>query len=171
MLEARLARLEGAPSPLAEVSDRLASLYAQKDAAVEAALGRLAPLRPSSPRWRRRWRRAIRAGRWSGSATGWRRRGRRRTRWPATLGDRLSALEGAPSPLAEVSDRLASLYAQKDAAVEAALGRLAPLEAKLSEVEASLAARDPRGALERFGDRLEAARAAQDAWPRRSATG
>ena len=62
-----------------------------------------------------------------------------------------------------MSDRLASLYAQKDAAVEAALGRLAPLEAKLSEVEASLAARDPRGALERFGDRLEAARAAQDA--------
>ncbi|MBP7003140.1 MAG: hypothetical protein KBB57_16590, partial [Amaricoccus sp.] len=54
---------------------------------------------------------------------------------------RLASLEATPSPLAELSERLAALHAQKDLAVEAALGRLAPLEAKLAEVEASLAAR------------------------------
>ncbi len=156
VLEARLARLETAPSPLAEVSERLAALHAQKDLAVEAALGRLAPLEAKLAEVE-----ATLAARDPRGAL--ERFGERLDAAQRALGDRLSALEGAPSPLAEVSERLAALHAQKDLAVEAALGRLAPLEAKLAEVEAALAARDPRGALERFGERLDAARSAQEA--------
>ena len=47
--------------------------------------------------------------------------------------------------------------------METVFARLAPLEAKLGALEATLAARDPGAALERFADRLEAARAAQEA--------
>ena len=71
-------------------------------------------------------------------------------------------LEGAENPYQEISDQLTRLYAQKDATVETVFARLAPLEAKLAEVEGLLAARDPAAALERFAERLEAARAAQD---------
>lgn len=81
----------------------------------------------------------------------------------ATLETRLAGLEGAPNPFAEVSGQLTRLYAQKDAAVETVFARLAPLEAKLGAVEGTLAARDPAAALERFGERLEAARMAQEA--------
>ena len=84
------------------------------------------------------------------------------------LGARLDALEAAqdrpgPSPYAEISDQLTRLYAQKDATVETVFARLGPLEAKLAAVEGQLAARDPQAALERFAERLEAARAAQEA--------
>ena len=75
----------------------------------------------------------------------------------------MSGLEGAENPYQEISDQLTRLYAQKDATVETVFARLAPLEAKLAEVEGLLAARDPAAALERFGERLEAARAAQEA--------
>ena len=74
----------------------------------------------------------------------------------------MSGLEGAENPFTEISDQLTRLYAQKDATVETVFARLAPLEAKLAEVEGLLAARDPAAALERFAERLEAARAAQE---------
>ena len=80
------------------------------------------------------------------------------------LAARINALEAAdPNPFAEISEQLTRLYAQKDATVETVFARLAPLEAKLAEVEGQLASRDPAAALERFGERLEAARAAQEA--------
>ena len=163
-VEGRLSALEGAENPFAEISEQLTRLYAQKDATVETVFARLAPLEaklaeveaPAGARIRRR--------RWSGSASGWRRRGgagaggggaRGAARGPAV------ELEAAENPFAEISEQLTRLYAQKDATVETVFARLAPLEAKLAEVEASLAARDPAAALERFGERLEAARAAQ----------
>ena len=52
-----------------------------------------------------------------------------------TLETRLSGLEAGPGPFAEISDQLTRLYAQKDATVETVFARLAPLEAKLAEVE------------------------------------
>jgi hypothetical protein len=61
------------------------------------------------------------------------------------LQSRLSVLETSEeNPFAEISEQLTRLYAQKDATVETVFARLAPLEAKLAEVEAMLAARDPR---------------------------
>ena len=43
---------------------------------------------------------------------------------------------GAPeNPFAEISEQLTRLYAQKDAAVETMVARLAPLEARLAELE------------------------------------
>jgi hypothetical protein len=69
---------------------------------------------------------------------------------------RLAALEASGSPVAALAERLAELHAQRDAAAAAALARLAPLEARLGELEAGLAARDPREALARLGERLEA---------------
>ena len=89
----------------------------------------------------------------------------------ATLETRLSGLEAGPGPFAEISDQLTRLYAQKDATVETVFARLAPLEAKLAEVEGLLAARDPAAALERFAERLEAARAAQERRARRLTPG
>ena len=86
----------------------------------------------------------------------------------AAVETRLGALESAVTPYAEISDQLTRLYAQKDATVETVFARLAPLEAKLGALEATLAARDPGAALERFADRLEAARAAQEAAQPRS---
>ena len=51
----------------------------------------------------------------------------------AGLEARLAALEAAPeeSPFAAVSEQLTRLYAQKDAATEAVLSRLGPVEARL----------------------------------------
>ena len=81
----------------------------------------------------------------------------------AALAARLAALEGAPNAGAEIAERLAGLHAQRDAGITAALGRVAPLEAKLAELEAALAARDPQAALDRIDPRLEAALAATEA--------
>ena len=83
----------------------------------------------------------------------------------------MSGLEGAENPFAEISEQLTRLYAQKDATVETVFARLAPLEAKLAEVEGLLAARDPQAALERFAERLEAARRRRRPRWRRSARG
>ena len=49
------------------------------------------------------------------------------------------------NPFAEIAEQLTGLYAQKDAAVETVLARLAPLEAKLAELEGRLPGLDPRG--------------------------
>ena len=45
------------------------------------------------------------------------------------------AREPAENPFAEISEQLTRLYAQKDATVETVFARLAPLEARLAELE------------------------------------
>ena len=69
----------------------------------------------------------------------------------------MTALEGPENPFAAISEQLTRLYAQKDAAVETVLARLAPLEAKLGAVEARLG--EPQALLDRFAERLEAVQA------------
>jgi chromosome segregation ATPase len=67
---------------------------------------------------------------------------------------RVAALEGVENPYAEIAGQLTKLYGQKDAGVEAMLQRLAPVEAKLATLEQGLG--DPKAALDRFAERLEA---------------
>ena len=84
---------------------------------------------------------------------------------------RLAALETAENPFAEISEQLTRLYAQKDATVETVFARLAPLEAKLAELEggmgriapleARLAAADQGEAFAGLATRLEAVAWAQ----------
>ena len=67
-------------------------------------------------------------------------------------------IETAETPLVEVAERLAGLHVQKDAAVEAVLSRLTPLEAKLAAVEGDLAraaAEDRQAAVEGLRTRVE----------------
>ncbi|HVH03425.1 MAG TPA: hypothetical protein VM891_10860 [Amaricoccus sp.] len=74
------------------------------------------------------------------------------------LTDRLVLIETAETPLVEVAERLAGLHVQKDAAVEAVLSRLTPLEAKLAAVEGDLAraaAEDRQAAVEGLRTRVE----------------
>ncbi|MER2509188.1 MAG: hypothetical protein ABTQ27_10565, partial [Amaricoccus sp.] len=147
-------------NPFAEISAQLTRLYAQKDASVETVFARLAPLearlaeveaglaaqdpRVALDRIAERLETAQAA----------------RLEAEGALRDRLLALEApAENPFAEISEQLVRLYAQKDATVETVFARLAPLEARLEEVEAGLSAQDPRGALDRFAERLEAAQA------------
>jgi hypothetical protein len=130
-LEARLAAIERrGDGPTAALAERLAKLHDQKDAGIAALLGRLGALEQAVAA------RAPQAG------------------LEAVQG-RLAALEEAGGPAAGIAERLSELYDQKDAALEAMLGRLAPLEAKLAE-------NDPRPALDRFAARIEAMRAPLD---------
>jgi chromosome segregation ATPase len=134
-VQERLAALEAAENPLAEVSDRLGRLHAQKDAAVEAVLARIGPLEARLAGIEARDPRAA----------------------LDRLAERLAALETpGEGPFAELADQLTRLYAQKDAGLEALRERLAPLEAKLAGLEGELGARDPRAALDRLAGRLEA---------------
>ena len=157
-LQGRLTALEApAENPFAEISEQLTRLYAQKDAAVETVLARLAPLetRLSEMQGRidgldpgaalERFAERLEAVKAAHAAA------------ETALQGRLAALEApAENPFAEISEQLTRLYAQKDATVETVFARLAPLEAKLAEVEAGLASRDPQAALDRFAERLEA---------------
>ena len=91
------------------------------------------------------------------------------------LRDRLGTVEAGDGALGEITGQLTRLHAQKDAAVEAVFARLAPLEARLAEIEhgvehgmarlgpleAKLAERDPRLAIEGLRERLEALQRAQ----------
>ncbi len=142
-VQGRLAVLETpGENPFAEISGQLTQLYAQKDATVETVFARLAPLEA--------------------------RLDELAARDPHTALDgfalrleavqsRLAALETpGENPFAEISGQLAQLYAQKDATVETVFARLAPLEAKLAELQQALAARDPQAALDGFALRLEA---------------
>ena len=130
-VQGRLAAIEGAENPFAEISERLTRLHAQKDA--------------RSRRCSRGWRRSRRS---SPSST---RRGaldRFAERLEAVQG-RVALIEGAENPFAEISERLTRLHAQKDAAVETVMRGWRRSEAKLAEL-------DPAGALDRFAERLEA---------------
>ena len=135
----RLAALEApGESPFAAISEQLTALYAQKDATVEAVFARLAPLEA---------RLAEMEGRDDPQGA------------LDRFAERLAALEApGESPFAAISEQLTALYAQKDATVEAVFARLAPLEAKLAELQRGVEGLDPRAALDRFGERLEATR-------------
>jgi DNA repair exonuclease SbcCD ATPase subunit len=155
-LEAVQARAAEGEGPFAEITRQLTQLHGQKDAAVETVFTRLAPLEAKLG--------AI-EGRIAGlDAEGLLERfGERLETVRAGLEARIDARDVDAGPVAEIAERLARLHGQKDATVEAMLARLAPLEAKLAEVEGRLGGLDPRAALERFTERLDAARAALEA--------
>ena len=147
-LRDRVAALETpGESPFAEISAQLTRLYGQKDAAVETVLARLAPLEARLAE--------VEAGLASQDPRAALDRFAERLEAAQA---RIAALESpGENPFAEISEQLTRLYGQKDTAVETVLARLAPLEARLAEVEAGLASQDPRAALDRFAERLEAA--------------
>jgi hypothetical protein len=124
-LAERLAALE-AGTPVAEVAEQLARLYGQKDAAIEAVLGRLAPLE------------ARLAELDPGAAVAGLAARLEAVAWAqGELGAGLAALKAAgEGPLAEIAAQLARLHAGQEAAAEAALARLAALEARLAALEA-----------------------------------
>ena len=128
---ARVALVEGAENPVAEITGRLAELHAQKDVAVAALVERLAPLEARLAELDPQGALDRFAERLEAVAA------------------RVALVEGAENPVAEITGRLAELHAQKDVAVAALIERLAPMEARLAEL-------DPQGALDRFAERLEA---------------
>jgi chromosome segregation ATPase len=144
-VQGRVAVLETAENPFAEISEQLTRLYGQKDAAVETVFARLQPLEAKLAELEQGMtRRDPRAA-----------LDRFAERLEAVQG-RVAALETAENPFAEISEQLTRLYGQKDAAVETVFARLQPLEAKLAEIERGMTERDPRAALDRFAERLEA---------------
>ena len=157
-LKDRLAALENpGANPFAEISDQLTALYAQKDATVETVFARLAPLEEKLAEVMQtlaaqnpqgmldRFAERLDALRAAHAAS------------ETALRDRIAALEDpAANPFAEISDQLTALYAQKDATAEMVLSRLAPLEAKLAEMERSLPELDPDARLASLDERLEA---------------
>jgi hypothetical protein len=159
-LDGRVAALEGAENPFAEIGAQLTRLYAQKDATVETVFARLAPLEAKLAEVEgrlggldpaaalARFAERLEAAQAAHEAT------------EAALRDRIAALEApGENPFAEIAEQLTRLYAQKDATVETVFARLAPLEAKLAEIEGGLAGLDPKAALDRFAERLEALQA------------
>ena len=177
-------------SPFAEISDQLTRLYAQKDATVETVFARLAPMEArlaemedaldgadqSAALAGLREVQDGQAARLETLKEGMDALGRDlAARDPAVelarFAERLEAVQGrldtleAPgeSPFAEISDQLTRLYAQKDATVERVFTRLAPMEARLADVETALAAADPAVLLDRFAARFEGVQARLDA--------
>jgi hypothetical protein len=123
-------------SPFAAISEQLTRLYAQKDATVETVFARLAPLEAKLD--------VIEGG--LGAAAP-------RDQLEG-LTARLDALDWVQD---ELADRLGGMRATaEDTATKLLSGQLAPLQARLAEMEGTLAAQDPRGALDRFSERLEA---------------
>ena len=151
-LAARVSLLETPEkNPFTEISAQLTRLYAQKDATVETVFARLQPLE-------------ARLGELDRRLTGQDPRAlldRFAERLEAVQG-RVAQIEAEDSPFADISDQLTRLYAQKDAAVEAVLARLQPLETRLADFDRRLAGADPAALLDRFAERLEAVRGALD---------
>ena len=149
-LAARVSLLETPENnPFTEISAQLTRLYAQKDATVETVFARLQPLEARLAELDRRL-----AGQDPRALLD-----RFAERLDAVQG-RLAQIEAEDSPFADISDQLTRLYAQKDAAVEAVLARLQPLEARLADFDRRLAGADPAALLDRFAERLEAVRGA-----------
>ena len=126
--------------------------------------------RRSSRRSRASWRRGIRRRRWSGSPSGWRRRvRRRRPRWRRSArGSRRGSAAGCPlercgeSVRGDLGPADAALRAEGRDGGDGVRAPRARWRRSLRRSRASMAARDPQAALERFAERLEAARAAQE---------
>jgi prefoldin subunit 5 len=139
-VQGRLGALEDAENPFAEVSEQLTRLYAQKDATVEAMLGRLAPLEAKlgalegglarlAPLAEADPRAAIEGLAARLAELHW-------AQGEVAAGlAALRATAGEAAPVAELADRLTRLYAQKDAMVEAVLARLQPFETRLAALE------------------------------------
>ena len=159
-LEVRLAALEApGESPVAVLAERLSALHAQKDALAQSAMERIARLEQAQAAHDP----AALAKRLSGRLDDVR----------IALEARLAAIEdpaARSAPFGKISEQLTRLYAQKDASVEAMLGRLAPLEARIAEIdgalprlamlESTLAAQNPKATLDRLVERLAAAETA-----------
>ena len=166
-VQGRVAVIESAGNPFAEVSEQLTALYAQKDATVETVFARLAPLEARLEEIGRGLDRVaplaeddpraaldglrvrLEALHWAQGETA---AGLAALR--AAAGER-AAGEGT---LSEIADRLTRLYAQKDAALAAVIDRLGPLEARLATVEAGAPAAE--AVAETAAEALAAARAA-----------
>jgi small-conductance mechanosensitive channel len=124
----RLAAVEAAGVPVAALAERLAGLHAQRDVALErlgpleAALARELPLADEDPRP------AVAALRERIEAL-------QRAQDEAAAGLAALRAAGDGGGLAAVADQLTRLFAQKDAGVDALLGRLAPLETRLAALE------------------------------------
>ena len=139
---AAAAATAAATAPAAEIAERLARLHAQKDAGIERLVGRLAALEAEL---------AARDPAPALDALGLR---------LEALRERVGLLETpAEPPFAAVSEQLTRLYAQKDAATEAVLARLAPVEARLEALGREVSASDP--AVERLAAAVEEVRLAQ----------
>ena len=161
--EARLEELATpAENPFAEISEQLTKLYAQKDATVETVFARLAPLEARLAELEGSLGRLdpqAALDRFAERLEGVR---SAQADAEARLQSRIEVLEQPEeNPFAEISEQLTKLYAQKDATVETVFARLAPLEARLAELEGSLGRLDPQAALDRFAERLEGVRSAQ----------
>ena len=131
-----------ATAPATEIAERLARLQSQQDAAFERLAGRLAALEADH---------AARDPAPALDALGIR---------LEALRERVGLLEAPEeSPFAAVSEQLTRLYAQKDAATEAVLARLAPVEARLEALGREVTAADP--AVGRLEEMVEAVRLAQ----------
>ena len=150
-LQSRIEDLASEENPFAAISEQLTRLYAQKDATVETVFARLAPLE-------------ARLAELEGSLgrmdprEALDRFAERLEETRTTLQSRIEDLASEENPFAAISEQLTRLYAQKDATVETVFARLAPLEARLAELEGSLGRMDPREALDRFAERLEETR-------------
>ena len=80
-VQGRVATIEAAENPFAEISEQLTRLYAQKDATVETVFARLAPLEARLARARPERRRSTASpSGWRRCRAGWRRSKARRTR-------------------------------------------------------------------------------------------
>jgi hypothetical protein len=195
-LEARLVALEApGESPFAAVSEQLTRLYAQKDAGVEAVLARLGaaeaqaaaageglaaldarigahigaleapdgPLAAVSEQLTRLYAQKDAATEAVLARLG---AAEAQAAAAAALGARVGALEAPDGPLAALSGQLTRLDAQKDAATEAVLARLGPVEARLEELGREVGAAEQAkatgdAAVERLAQGIEEAKAAQ----------
>ena len=149
-LDGRLAGL-AAQGDVAPIVEKLTALHAQKDAAAEAALGRLGPLE-------------ARLAKLEGAAPG-EAVARLATRLEALAAAQgatqaaLAGLKAEAGPVAELAERLSRLHAQKEALAERLLARLDALEAET-------AGRDPGPALAALAARIGALEASGTArWP------
>ena len=139
-LDGRLAGL-AAQGDVAPIVEKLTALHAQKDAAAEAALGRLGPLE-------------ARLAKLEGAAPG-EAVARLATRLEALAAAQgatqaaLAGLKAEAGPVAELAERLSRLHAQKEALAERLLARLDALEAET-------AGRDPGPALAALAARIGA---------------
>ncbi|WP_424934633.1 hypothetical protein, partial [Amaricoccus macauensis] len=119
-----------------EISEQLTQLYAQKDATVETVFARLAPLEAKLSDLESGLGAAVPREQVEG------------------LASRLDALNWVQD---ELADRLGGIRAAaEDKAEKLVSGQMAPVQARLAEMEGMLAAQDPRAVLDRFSERLEA---------------
>jgi DNA repair exonuclease SbcCD ATPase subunit len=159
-LAALTERLEGDGGPAAALAARLEKLHERKDAGLAAMMARLEPLEKRLDRIETGMKALPdeAAGRVEGRIG---EIARLQSDVQAELAALRARADSATAPFAEISEQLTRLYAQKDSTTEAMLARLAPLEAKLGELEAEMGARDPQDAIAGLADRIERLRDGQ----------